>query len=139
MATQEERRAKPRVEHFQVNDKDNGIKPVWFFAEDDDSVILSLILNISENGAAILLPKSAFVSAKTLRINSLYADQDHKFTLNKTADIKWADHAYSIDHVLLGLEFSDFEDACAVINQLVSESSSATPLRCTVEFHNSNQ
>jgi len=133
MSTKQERRKKPRVEHFLTSGEKECIKPVWFFSDEDESLTLSLIINSSDTGAAILLPKAAFVASKRLRLNTLYADQGKPVSLNQTADIKWADHAYSIDHVLLGIEFTSSGDR-SVIRAMISESTAANPLRCTIDF-----
>ena len=87
----------------------------------DDNVEHSLVINISETGASLLVPKDTplFKDVNPEQSASLYGcihlyifhpDYSLEEGLNIKADIAWLDHEYSKERLKLGVQFAEIDE-----------------------------
>lgn len=88
----------------------------------DDSVEHGLVVDISETGAGLTIPKNTPLfkgvdpekpasSYGCLRLNIFHPDYSLEQGLNITANIAWLDHEYSKNRLKLGVQFAEMDDS----------------------------
>ena len=109
MADIQELRAVPRIDCYSR-------------AMSDDNVECGLVIDISETGAGLTIPKNtplfkhadpeqAADSYGCLNLNIFHPDYSLENSLNISATIAWIDHEYSKDRLKLGVHFSEMDDS----------------------------
>ena len=109
MAERQELRASPRIDCYARS-------------MSDDNVECGLVIDISEIGAGLTIPKGtplikdvdpkqAANSYGRLRLNIFHPDYSSENSLNINATIAWLDHEYSKDRLKLGVHFSEMDDS----------------------------
>jgi len=108
MADIQERRTAPRID-------------VYSRSSVDENVEHGLVIDISETGACLLVPKDTPLfkdldpeqsasSYGCLRLNIFHPDYSLEHGLNISANITWLDHEYSKDRLKLGVHFTELDD-----------------------------
>ena len=109
MNDRQELRASPRIDCYSR-------------AMSDDNVECGLVIDISETGAGLTIPKEtplfkdvdpeqAASSYGCLRLNIFHPDYSSENSLNINANIAWLDHEYSKDRLKLGVHFSEMDES----------------------------
>jgi len=109
MADIQELRAAPRIDCYSRS-------------MSDDNVECGLVIDISETGAGLTIPKNtplfkdadpeqAADSYGCLNLNIFHPDFSLENSLNINANIAWIDHEYSKDRLKLGVHFSEMDDS----------------------------
>lgn len=86
----------------------------------DDSVEHGLVVDMSETGAGLLIPKDTPLfknmdpdrpvsSFGCLRLNIFHPDDSLEDSLDISTNIAWLDHEYSKKNLKLGVEFADMD------------------------------
>ena len=108
MADIKELRAAPRIDCYSRS-------------MSDDNVECGLVIDISETGAGLTLPKDTLFfkdadpkqsvnSDSCLRLNIFHPDYSAENSLNINANIAWLDDEYSKDRLKLGVHFSEMDE-----------------------------
>lgn len=108
MADTQELRSAPRIDCYSR-------------AMSDDNVECGLVIDISETGAGLTVPKDtplfkdvdpaqAADSYGCLSLKIFHPDYDLDGGLNINTSIAWLDHDYSKDRLKLGVRFSEMDD-----------------------------
>ena len=115
-----ERRIQRRIETFMMKTQERGFTPVYLFSQADSESIPGLILDISEGGCKLLLPKKRQSISSRIRLKI----QDSENLVDTCLDIEarqaWSDPDYSIEHEAIGLKFTSPNQQPDLINQLLS-------------------
>ena len=109
MADRQELRTRPRIDCYSRS-------------RFDDDVEHGMVIDISEIGAGLTLPKDTPLfkdvdpkqsasSYGCLRLNIFHPDYSLEHGLNVTANIAWLDHEYSKHRVKLGVHFSELDES----------------------------
>jgi len=109
MADRQELRASPRIDCYS-------------HSRVDDDVEHGLVIDISEIGAGLTVPKDTPLfkdvdpeqpasSYGCLRLNIFHPDHSLEHGLNINANIAWLDHEYSKDRLKLGVHFSEMDES----------------------------
>ena len=87
----------------------------------DDNIEHGLVIDISETGAGLTIPKDTPLfkgvdpeksadSFGCLRLNIFHPDYSLEQGLDITANIAWLDHKYSKNRLKLGVQFADMDE-----------------------------
>ena len=109
MADRQELRTAPRIS-------------VYSRSSADDNVEHGLVIDISETGAGLTIPKDTPLFKDVdpeqsasgygcIRLNIFHPDYSLESGLNINANIAWLDHEYSKDRLKLGVHFSEMDDS----------------------------
>ena len=109
MADIQEHRAAPRIDCYSRS-------------MSDDNVECGLVIDISETGAGLTVPKDtplfkdadpeqAADSYGCLHLNIFHPDYSEDNSLTINANIAWLDHEYSKDRLKLGVHFSEMDES----------------------------
>ena len=114
--------------------KENRTAPrfhVYSRSSVDDKVEHGLVMDISETGAGLTIPKDTplFKDVNTgqsassygcLRLNIFHPDESLENGLNLSANIAWLDHEYSRDRLKLGVQFAEMDaDKSSHVGELI--------------------
>ena len=94
---------------------------VYSRSSDDDNVEHGLVIDISETGAGLTIPKDTPLfkdvepeqsasSYGCIRLNIFHPDYSLESGLNINANIAWLDHEYSKGRLKLGVHFDEMDD-----------------------------
>jgi hypothetical protein len=108
MADIQEHRATPRIS-------------VYSRSSVDDNVEHGLVIDISETGAGLTIPKDTPLfkdvdpeqpasSYGCLHLNIFHPDYSLEYGLNLSANVAWLDHEYSKGRLKLGVQFAQMDD-----------------------------
>lgn len=108
MADIQERRNAPRINCYSRSTA-------------DDTVEHGLVVDVSETGAGLLIPKDTPLfndldqersasSYGCLRLNIFHPDDSLEDGLNINVYVSWMDHEYSRKRLKLGVHFADMDD-----------------------------
>lgn len=112
------RRNSKRVETFMIQ-SEKGFTPVYMFNWSKSPVIPSIMMNISQGGCMLLVPKTDPLDSPSLYLKILSSDQIVREDVNIIASLRWSNPGYSIEHKTIGLEFIEPHDQRVNIERLI--------------------
>ena len=109
MSDIQERRTAPRIDCYSRSSADENVEH-------------GMVVDISETGACLLIPKDTPLfkdinpeqsasSYGCFRLNIFHPDYPLEDGLNIRANIAWLNHEYSKDRLKLGVHFAEMDDA----------------------------
>lgn len=113
-----ERRNRRRVETFMLKSQ-KGFVPVFMFGQHSGNTLPGLMLDISEGGCKMLLPKDSADMKATIRLKIQAMDQIFEKEMEILTRQCWSDDDYSIEHKAVGMQFIDYERQKDRIDKLI--------------------
>ncbi len=114
-----ERRNRRRVETFMMKTRESGFTPIYIFSQSDSESIPGLILDVSEGGCKLLLPKNRQSISSKIQLKIQESEQLTEQLIEIDVEQSWCDPDYSIEHEAVGLRFADPHHQTELINQLI--------------------
>lgn len=115
-----ERREAQRFESMAAEAMRHEILPVWLFIDDAKEDVLSLITDMSVTGLSMILPKDTQLKHKMLELKIFSSEPDEIESLTISAEQRWVDENYAIDHKKVGFKFNEPKpELISVINRIL--------------------